>query len=61
MDMKEGDTFETVAKNGIYNIKTGLLTLSQDIAAATTVSDYKAWLHEVVLDIKAAKIVSESR
>ena len=28
MEMKEGDTFDTVAKNGIYNVKTGLLTLS---------------------------------
>jgi len=59
MEMKEGDTFDTVAKNRIYNVKTGLLTLSQDIVA-TTVSGFKAWLHEVVVDIKAAKIVSEN-
>jgi lipopolysaccharide export system protein LptC len=58
MEMKEGDTFETVAKDGIYNSKTELLTLSQDILV-TTASGYKAWLQEAVVNIKAANIVSE--
>jgi lipopolysaccharide export system protein LptC len=58
MEMKEGDTFETVAKDGIYNSKTELLTLSQDIVV-TTASGYKAWLQEAVVNIKAANIVSD--
>jgi lipopolysaccharide export system protein LptC len=58
MEMKEGDTFETVAKDGIYNSKTELLTLSQDIVV-TTASGYKAWLQEAVVNIKAANILSE--
>ena len=58
MEMKEGDSFETVAKDGIYNSKTELLTLSQDIVV-TTASGYKAWLQEAVVNIKAANILSE--
>ena len=58
MEMKEGDSFETVAKDGIYNSKTELLTLSHDIVV-TTASGYKAWLQEAVVNIKAANILSE--
>jgi lipopolysaccharide export system protein LptC len=58
MEMKTSDRFETVARDGLYNGKTDLLTLSKDIVV-TSASGYHAWLNEAVIDIKAGKIRSE--
>lgn len=58
MEMKDNVTFETTAKDGLYNAKTEQLTLSQDIVV-TSSSGYQAFLNEAVLDVKAGKIVSD--
>jgi lipopolysaccharide export system protein LptC len=58
LEMKEQDTFETTAKDGIYNSKTELLTLSEDILVTST-SGYRAELSEAVVDMKGGKISSE--
>jgi lipopolysaccharide export system protein LptC len=58
LEMKEQDTFETTAKDGIYNSKTELLTLSEDILVTST-SGYRAELSEAVVDMKGGRIVSE--
>jgi lipopolysaccharide export system protein LptC len=58
LDMKEQDTFETTAKDGVYNSKTELLTLTDDILVTST-SGYRAELSEAVVDMKAGRIVSE--
>jgi lipopolysaccharide export system protein LptC len=58
MEMKDQDTFETTAREGVFNSKTELLTLRHDIVV-TSVSGYRALLSEAVVDIKGGKIVSE--
>jgi lipopolysaccharide export system protein LptC len=58
MEMKDQDVFETTANDGMYNSKTELLTLSQNIVV-TSASGYRALLSEAVVDVKAGKIVSE--
>jgi lipopolysaccharide export system protein LptC len=58
MEMKDQDTFETTANDGIYNSKTELLTLKENIVV-TSASGYRALLSEAVVDIKGGKIVSE--
>jgi lipopolysaccharide export system protein LptC len=58
MEMKDQDTFETTANDGIYNSKTELLTLRENIVV-TSASGYRALLSEAVVDIKGGKIVSE--
>jgi lipopolysaccharide export system protein LptC len=58
LEMKEQDTFETTAKDGVYNSKTELLTLSEDILVTST-SGYRAELSEAVVDMKGGRIVSE--
>jgi lipopolysaccharide export system protein LptC len=58
MEMQDEATFETTARNGLYNTKTELLTLSNNIVVTST-NGYEALLSEAVLDIRAGKIVSE--
>jgi lipopolysaccharide export system protein LptC len=58
MEMQGDAVFETTAKNGLYNSKTELLTLSNDIVVTST-NGYEALLSEAVLDVRAGKIVSE--
>jgi len=58
MEMKDNDHFETTARDGLYDAKTDLLTLSKDIVVTST-SGYHAWLNEAVIDIKAGKISSQ--
>jgi len=58
MEMKDKSVFETTAKGGLYNTKTELLTLSQNIVV-TSSSGYQAFLNEAVLDVKAGKIMSD--
>ena len=54
MEMKDGAVFETTAKDGLYNSKTELLTLSQNIVV-TSSSGYKAFLNEAVIDVRAGR------
>ena len=58
MEMKDQDTFETTAREGVFNSKTELLTLKHDIVV-TSASGYRALLSEATVDIKGGKIVSE--
>jgi lipopolysaccharide export system protein LptC len=58
MEMQDEAVFDTTARSGLYNSKTELLTLSNDIVVTST-NGYEAVLSEAVLDIRAGKIVSE--
>jgi lipopolysaccharide export system protein LptC len=58
MEMKDQDTFETTAREGVFNSKSELLTLRHDIVV-TSASGYRALLSEAVVDMKGGKIVSE--
>jgi lipopolysaccharide export system protein LptC len=58
MEMQDEAVFDTTARNGLYNSKTELLTLNNDIVV-TSSNGYEALLSEAVLDIRAGKIVSE--
>jgi len=58
MEMQDNAAFDMTARNGIYNSKTELLTLSNNIVVTST-NGYEAQLSEAVLDIHAGKIVSE--
>jgi lipopolysaccharide export system protein LptC len=58
MEMKDGAVFETTAKDGLYNSKTELLTLSQNIVV-TSSSGYKALLNEAVIDVRAGRVISD--
>lgn len=57
MEMRDKVTFETTAKDGLYNTKTEQLTLNQNIVV-TSSSGYQAFLNEAVVDVRASKIVS---
>ncbi len=58
MEMQDNAVFEMTAQNGLYNSKTEMLTLSNNIVVTST-NGYEALLSEAVLDIRAGKIVSE--
>jgi lipopolysaccharide export system protein LptC len=58
MEMQDDAVFNMSASNGVYNSKTELLTLSNNIVVTST-NGYEAQLSEAVLDIHAGKIVSE--
>lgn len=58
MEMQGDAVFETTAQSGLYNSKTELLTLSNNIVVTST-NGYEALLSEAVLDVRAGKIVSE--
>jgi lipopolysaccharide export system protein LptC len=58
MEMQDNALFETTAQAGLYNSKTEMLTLSNNIVV-TSNTGYKALLSEAALDIRAGKIISE--
>jgi lipopolysaccharide export system protein LptC len=58
MEMRDKVTFETVAKEGLYNTKTEQLTLNHNIVV-TSSSGYQAFLNEAVVDVRGSKIVSD--
>ncbi len=58
MEMRDNVTFETTAKDGLYNTKTEQLTLTQDIVV-TSSSGYQAFLNEAVVDVRGSNIVSD--
>ncbi len=58
MEMKDQSVFETTAQDGLYNHKTELLTLKDNVVV-TSSTGFKAWLSEAVIETKAGKIVSE--
>jgi lipopolysaccharide export system protein LptC len=58
MEMQQDAVFEMTAQNGLYNSKTELLVLSNNIVVTST-NGYEAQLSEAELDIRAGKIVSE--
>ena len=58
MELQDDATVETTANNGLYNTKTELLTLIDNILV-TSSNGYEAVLSEAVLDMRAGKIVSE--
>jgi lipopolysaccharide export system protein LptC len=58
MEMQDNALFETTAQNGLYNSKTELLTLSNNIVISSN-NGYKALLSEAALDIRAGKVTSE--
>jgi lipopolysaccharide export system protein LptC len=58
MELQDDASVETTARNGLYNTKTELLTLTKDIVVRST-NGYEAFLSEAVLDMRAGKIVSD--
>jgi len=58
MEMRDKVTFETTAKDGLYNTKTEQLTLNHNIVV-TSSSGYQAFLNEAVVDVRASRIVSD--
>src|SRR5262245_21504667 len=58
MEMRDKVTFETTAKDGLYNTKTEQLTLNHNIVV-TSSSGYQAFLNGAVVDVRASKIVSD--
>ena len=52
MELQDNTTVETTAHNGLYNTKTELLTLSNDILV-TSSNGYEGVLSEAVLDMRA--------
>ena len=58
MELQDDATVETTANNGLYNTKTELLTLSDNVLV-TSSNGYEAVLSEAVIDMHAGKIVSE--
>jgi lipopolysaccharide export system protein LptC len=58
MDMKDNAVFDITAKDGIYNSKTDLLTLTDDIVV-TSSSGYRVLMSEAVIEIKIGKVVSD--
>jgi len=58
MEMQDDGVVEATARDGLYNNKTELLTLSNDIVVTST-NGLEALLSEAVLDTRGGKIVSE--
>jgi lipopolysaccharide export system protein LptC len=58
MEMQGKGKMEVTAKDGIYDTKTGLLTLKRDIVV-TSSSGYTGLLSEAVIDVHKNNVVSE--
>jgi lipopolysaccharide export system protein LptC len=58
MEMQDSAVFEVTAQNGLYNSKTELLTISNNVVV-TSSNGYEALLSEALIDTRAGKIVSE--
>jgi lipopolysaccharide export system protein LptC len=59
MEMENDASVRLTAQNGLYNSKTELLTLTNNIVVKST-NGHEALLSEAVLDTRAGKIISES-
>lgn len=59
MEMQDDASVRLTALNGLYNSKTELLTLTNNIVVKST-NGQEALLSEAVLDTRAGKIISES-
>jgi len=60
LELQDDATFETTARNGLYNTKTELLTLSNNIVVTST-NGYEAFLSEAVLDMHAGDFGADER
>jgi lipopolysaccharide export system protein LptC len=58
MEMQSKARVDVTAKDGLYNAKTGLLTLRRDIVV-TSSSGYQGFLSEAVIDVHKNDVVSE--
>jgi lipopolysaccharide export system protein LptC len=58
IEMQDKISYETSAKMGIYNTRTEMLTLQQNVVV-TSSGGYQARLSEAVIEIRSGKIVSE--
>ena len=58
MEMQSKAVMEMKAKDGVYDTKTGLLTLRRDIVV-TSSSGYRGFLIEAVVDVHKNDVVSE--
>ena len=58
MEMQDNISYETTAQNGVYNSRTEMLTLQNNVVV-TSSDGYQARLSEAVIDIRGGKIVSE--
>jgi lipopolysaccharide export system protein LptC len=58
MEMKDDSSVEMTAPSGVYNIKTDVMTLNDDIAVASS-TGYAARLTEAVVDMHSGDVVSD--
>ena len=58
IEMQDKVSYETSAKIGIYNTRTEILTLQQNVVV-TSSGGYQARLNEATVEIRSGKIVSE--
>jgi lipopolysaccharide export system protein LptC len=59
MEMEGDASVQLTARNGLYNSKTELLTLTSNIVVTST-NGHEALMSEAVLDTRAGKIISEN-
>jgi len=57
MEMQDGGQFKVVARAGLYNNKTEMLKLQQNIVV--TSSAYEAYLSEALVNVRTTHIISE--
>ena len=58
MEMQDKAVVELTAATGLYDTKSELLTLRQDVVLVSS-TGYQGFLSEAVIDIRAGKVVSE--
>lgn len=58
MEMQDKTNVELTAAAGLYDTKSELLTLRQDVVLVSS-TGYQGYLSEAVIDIRAGKVVSE--
>jgi lipopolysaccharide export system protein LptC len=58
LEMRDQGVVTVTARDGLYNAKTEMLTLKQDIVV-TSSAGYRALLTEAVVDVRKGQIVSE--
>jgi lipopolysaccharide export system protein LptC len=58
MEMQDKAVVELTAATGLYDTKSELLTLRQDVVLISS-TGYQGYLSEAVIDIRAGKVVSE--
>jgi lipopolysaccharide export system protein LptC len=57
MEMQDKSTLEMTAVSGVYNVKTEMLTLNENIALASS-TGYEGRLSEAVVDVRKGNVVS---